>query len=65
MEANIRLNHTMSSQSSNVHEAAAEGNQTLSQALKLEDYELTDDLRAKNGNKGQQLQNTKFTVAKD
>jgi len=55
----------MSSQSSNVHEAAAEGNQTLSQALKLEDYELTDDLRAKNGNKGQQLQNTKFTVAKD
>jgi hypothetical protein len=50
----------MSSQSRNAREAAVEGNQKLSQALKLEDYELTDDLRAKNGNEGQQLPNAKF-----
>ena len=69
MEADIQLNHTRSRQSSNAGEAAAGGNRTLSQALKLEDYELKDGLRAKNGNKGQRLPNSKFgattTMAKD
>jgi len=55
----------MPRQSSNVHEAAVEGNQILSQALELEDYELTDDLRAKNGNQGQQPPNTKLAEAED
>ena len=65
VDADIGLDHTMPRQSSNVHEAAVEGNQILSQALELEDYELTDDLRTKNGNQGQQSPNTKLVEAKD